>query len=117
MIRRPPRSTLFPYTTLFRSARPGVSSRLDDRLAGDGFAGPLSAEPRVDGRAYVCELAFVNPSRRVPAFDIGDQKRVLPRVVSQQRHRVAAMIKNQDQKVLSTKHIKEVRQPAVKILQ
>src|SRR3712207_7705415 len=25
MIRRPPRSTLFPYTTLFRSATPGLS--------------------------------------------------------------------------------------------
>src|SRR3712207_8153520 len=25
MIRRPPRSTLFPYTTLFRSWRPGAS--------------------------------------------------------------------------------------------
>src|SRR3989442_7509629 len=25
MIRRPPRSTLFPYTTLFRSALPGVA--------------------------------------------------------------------------------------------
>src|SRR5687768_17766252 len=24
MIRRPPRSTLFPYTTLFRSCRPGL---------------------------------------------------------------------------------------------
>src|SRR5256885_8134796 len=24
MIRRPPRSTLFPYTTLFRSAKPGM---------------------------------------------------------------------------------------------
>src|SRR5256885_7990901 len=24
MIRRPPRSTLFPYTTLFRSTRPGL---------------------------------------------------------------------------------------------
>src|SRR6266542_5346392 len=24
MIRRPPRSTLFPYTTLFRSAAPGI---------------------------------------------------------------------------------------------
>src|SRR3712207_7312303 len=24
MIRRPPRSTLFPYTTLFRSAQPGL---------------------------------------------------------------------------------------------
>src|SRR5256885_8920103 len=28
MIRRPPRSTLFPYTTLFRSLQP--ASRLDD---------------------------------------------------------------------------------------
>src|SRR5258708_19854339 len=27
MIRRPPRSTLFPYTTLFRSKRPRVQSR------------------------------------------------------------------------------------------
>src|SRR2546422_3159942 len=27
MIRRPPRSTLFPYTTLFRSKRPGRPSR------------------------------------------------------------------------------------------
>src|SRR2546430_6302020 len=26
MIRRPPRSTLFPYTTLFRSADPGVGA-------------------------------------------------------------------------------------------
>src|SRR3712207_8897666 len=27
MIRRPPRSTLFPYTTLFRSRRPGVRAQ------------------------------------------------------------------------------------------
>src|SRR2546430_8816337 len=27
MIRRPPRSTLFPYTTLFRSHHPGVGQR------------------------------------------------------------------------------------------
>src|SRR3712207_1907845 len=31
MIRRPPRSTLFPYTTLFRS--PNVSARFTERLA------------------------------------------------------------------------------------
>src|SRR2546425_8955361 len=30
MIRRPPRSTLFPYTTLFRSILPGVCRFLDD---------------------------------------------------------------------------------------
>src|SRR5256885_12059981 len=30
MIRRPPRSTLFPYTTLFRSVRGGVFDRFRD---------------------------------------------------------------------------------------
>src|SRR3712207_7029918 len=58
MIRRPPRSTLFPYTTLFRSAGPGgdldpvVVGRLLDRVAldfGDGVAGHAAAT-REDGR-------------------------------------------------------------------
>src|SRR3712207_8232218 len=34
MIRRPPRSTLFPYTTLFRSREPGEDQVEEDR-AGD----------------------------------------------------------------------------------
>src|SRR3712207_8446565 len=34
MIRRPPRSTLFPYTTLFRSAEPAPRQRLRRRGAG-----------------------------------------------------------------------------------
>src|SRR2546427_6964831 len=33
MIRRPPRSTLFPYTTLFRSASRGARPRSADRSA------------------------------------------------------------------------------------
>src|SRR5258708_27517569 len=37
MIRRPPRSTLFPYTTLFRSGR-GVE-------AGRGFANSICVDP------------------------------------------------------------------------
>src|SRR6266498_4542495 len=32
MIRRPPRSTLFPYTTLFRSADPSVDDHLGEQL-------------------------------------------------------------------------------------
>src|SRR3712207_8289548 len=43
MIRRPPRSTLFPYTTLFRSAR-GVADRYTVEL-GDFFDGADSAAP------------------------------------------------------------------------
>src|SRR2546427_8183898 len=42
MIRRPPRSTLFPYTTLFRS-RP-VADRQAQELAGDGADVLLDAE-------------------------------------------------------------------------
>src|SRR5260221_2058775 len=34
MIRRPPRSTLFPYTTLFRSRRPVLPLRLHGAAAG-----------------------------------------------------------------------------------
>src|SRR3712207_8232792 len=42
MIRRPPRSTLFPYTTLFRS-----SPRLEFRIADGATEGsaPMPAEP------------------------------------------------------------------------
>src|SRR3712207_7708663 len=51
MIRRPPRSTLFPYTTLFRSAAKrrawtGSSSSVSSRLSASSFrlvAGVLSS--------------------------------------------------------------------------
>src|SRR3712207_8556257 len=39
MIRRPPRSTLFPYTTLFRSSAHRPDS--DERLGGQVDPGPL----------------------------------------------------------------------------
>src|SRR3712207_8260979 len=46
MIRGPPRSTLFPYTTLFRSAGPGRRQQLLDLGAGVGVQGvPEQAEP------------------------------------------------------------------------
>src|SRR2546423_6455848 len=58
MIRRPPRSTLFPYTTLFRSA---VFADDPDAIAGDAAAerrgeavGPLIADPHLqDAMAVV----------------------------------------------------------------
>src|SRR2546430_3311831 len=50
MIRRPPRSTLFPYTTLFRSpyprARPGAADQAEPGLGGASG----EARPRGDDR-------------------------------------------------------------------
>src|SRR2546427_5415634 len=36
MIRRPPRSTLFPYTTLFRSSNPSLFARSSGHTGGTG---------------------------------------------------------------------------------
>src|SRR3712207_8888442 len=65
MIRRPPRSTLFPYTTLFRSRRDG-----DPPAAGVPFHGVLSlsrrgavAADRSVGSA-ACKLLGVGLQRR-----------------------------------------------------
>src|SRR5260221_4677907 len=46
MIRRPPRSTLFPYTTLFRSVLLAVNGF--QALAGDGVARVARAHPLED---------------------------------------------------------------------
>src|SRR3712207_7981281 len=41
MIRRPPRSTLFPYTTLFRSGQPQVDVQLVGQALQDPAVGQL----------------------------------------------------------------------------
>src|SRR5258705_3231973 len=43
MIRRPPRSTLFPYTTLFRSHAEGVDDDVLDGDAGEVLGGDAEA--------------------------------------------------------------------------
>src|SRR3712207_7480401 len=63
MIRRPPRSTLFPYTTLFRSAprQPrGRGVRLDVQGIVDPLVGPEAGD------------------RDDPAIDLADRAQVLP---------------------------------------
>src|SRR2546430_11694118 len=47
MIRRPPRSTLFPYTTLFRSSRSANRRRQEDRAARGHQRQHAAAEPLV----------------------------------------------------------------------
>src|SRR5258708_13750991 len=51
MIRRPPRSTLFPYTTLFRSTGRGAEGPDRGLRAGSGAHGALPARGRAAGSA------------------------------------------------------------------
>src|SRR3712207_8718585 len=62
MIRRPPRSTLFPYTTLFRSARPAqlvllVHDELHDDL-GFGHLAMDHAQDLETGAHHVSQAAI-----------------------------------------------------------
>src|SRR3712207_6987868 len=72
MIRRPPRSTLFPYTTLFRSSRAGaipMTLQVGDRLPKATLvkATPDGPQP-VDSEEYFA-------GRRVALFSVpGDRK-------------------------------------------
>src|SRR3712207_7925863 len=63
MIRRPPRSTLFPYTTLFRSGvLPGGRPTVEDAYAYAKFARVALGTNDVDARARAHsaeELAFL----------------------------------------------------------
>src|SRR2546427_5662205 len=59
MIRRPPRSTLFPYTTLFRSGTTRPATNGIQRLVDRCHALPAWARPRVNRLLLVGALVAV----------------------------------------------------------
>src|SRR5258708_31942437 len=67
MIRRPPRSTLFPYTTLFRSRLQRVGAHLDDHKVSSvpGISrATLDPDECVSSTLFRAEAAGGAPSRR-----------------------------------------------------
>src|SRR3712207_6869810 len=72
MIRRPPRSTLFPYTTLFRSRRVGVLVEVqrDQQVGAEtvGQDGALGAGHR-PRRGRAAGQVDAHAGRRQPALD------------------------------------------------
>src|SRR5256885_9420381 len=67
MIRRPPRSTLFPYTTLFRSLQKSQVLRgvVDgEDLCGRHAARPRAQKPRTSTAKVLTSIGFcMNPSK------------------------------------------------------
>src|SRR5258708_26837288 len=56
MIRRPPRSTLFPYTTLFRSPSRSFVSRIAPRRPASGLVGGRRRGPKARSEEHTSEL-------------------------------------------------------------
>src|SRR2546426_9962578 len=101
MIRRPPRSTLFPYTTLFRSPpadqRDGHAHGRPDRLRARDLR---QARKRVGGRLSAVRIAPVLNGRgleRFIAFPY-DHHRSDPQWVPQLRMDVRTLLSPRDRK-------------------
>src|SRR3712207_6847325 len=83
MIRRPPRSTLFPYTTLFRSRprdlpqvgvineHPGLRAALDEPVALDDEAAP----PTVAVEVLALAVVVRQPVRRLEREGLGQDRK------------------------------------------
>src|SRR2546426_6070693 len=72
MIRRPPRSTLFPYTTLFRSAMirpPNIAPTRNDKSAVDERATD-SPDMRADANARDRKSTRLNSSHLVISYAV-----------------------------------------------
>src|SRR3712207_7007286 len=65
MIRRPPRSTLFPYTTLFRSERGGTPSRMGRSGPDGGDDAPKPPAGDTPGRSALTPRHGAGPRRPV----------------------------------------------------
>src|SRR5205823_9556673 len=93
----------------------GVSV-LDDQLAGNAAGRRLPSEPAVHGGADVRKLALVDASFCVLAFDVGDQQRVLARMVGRRRCRIATVVGRENQQVLRAQRVEEIGQAPVEVL-
>src|SRR3712207_3130858 len=75
MMRRPPRSTLFPYPTLFRSSRNGTAASPDrTTLPGGRLSAPASTRPTAPARRPAV------PDAGLPANALGKEKGALEQV-------------------------------------
>src|SRR2546422_8332460 len=91
MIRRPPRSTLFPYTTLFRSLADGLERagrhRVPAQQHGSGSAPAARSEEHtseLQSRLHlVCRLLLEKKKKNV-------RNKIRPRVCNDSHHRTVA---------------------------
>src|SRR5258707_10788516 len=96
MIRRPPRSTLFPYTTLFRSHRDAAGATLRQRFTPAGLLGrqiehcavarrlAQQVVPELDRKSTRLNSSHANISYAV--FCLKKKKEVRPDEVPREQH-------------------------------
>src|SRR2546426_3264300 len=77
MIRRPPRSTLFPYTTLFRSLVDSVEKVVSLRLEELGLLSLALNDSKVDWRCVALDAAYRRPPFKDGETEKGFRDRII----------------------------------------
>src|SRR3712207_8470260 len=99
MIRRPPRSTLFPYTTLFRSSLCTVKPTSKARRSG----WPMTASTEVSVRGMVCWWVRAPPQRLGSTYrseehtsELQSRQYLVCRLLLEKKKKNRAQIPNQE---------------------
>src|SRR5688572_32158226 len=92
MIRRPPRSTLFPYTTLFRSSR-----RAGSMVTTATFL-PRSASPRATAAAVVVLPTPPDPRSEEHTSELQSQSNLVCRLLLEKKKKKKNTIKSHKHK-------------------
>src|SRR5438270_12794479 len=88
----------------------------DDRLPRKTPRPRLAAQPRVNGRPDVRELALVDASGGVLPLDVCEQEGVLARVIRRRRRRIATVIRREDEQVVAAQRVEQVGKTPIEVL-
>src|SRR5688572_32231759 len=88
MVRRPPRSTLFPYTTLFRS-EPRLLGQIDHRVAERIARQPLAEqEPQVEGAPPALEIVERHVRSEEHTSELQSQSNLVCRLLLEKKNNI-----------------------------
>src|SRR2546430_4937241 len=93
MIRRPPRSTLFPYTTLFRSAQQ-KDLAIGSHGRGIVFAGRPGCSPLLQNRSRRGMQSRHNPRSEEHTSELQSQSNLVCRLLLEKKKRLERRVRN-----------------------
>src|SRR3712207_9277976 len=93
MIRRPPRSTLFPYTTLFRSAREAVNGRVPGVPQGFKVGGMPEFEQNVEAGAFEIDDKVYKAFKEFTLANYGEELKLTEAQLDKGREFIARQLR------------------------
>src|SRR5690349_21951752 len=102
MIRRPPRSTLFPYTTLFRSQRRHIGRFRDPRINEPAFV-------QREDEFSECGSAGAERRSEEHTSELQSRRDLVCRLLLEKKKKIGSVVREQECEVLARVAVPDVR--------